>query len=165
MGGTSGASLDRSADSRPTFYGSVVIRCPADTAWDVLRDFSRYHKWNTFTPKVTFSSDHPTNGDRGTLRLTLANRIPSTTSAIRMISMNEETRTIEWLGVGPPQWLLLAKRVQRVEEIDGENCRFISCETMTGPLSWIVKLLLGENLTTGNQRMGEDLRRWIEQGV
>ena len=81
-----------------------------------------------------------------------------------MISIDDDQHVLEWKGTGTPTWLLRPERVQKVETIQGEQgkCVFTTYETMQGPLTGLVNWFNGEKLDKANQRMCEDMKRWIE---
>ena len=74
-----------------------------------------------------------------------------------------------WKALGYPTWSLRPERVQEVETIepgeDGkERCEFRSWETMAGPLSSVVRRVVGDGLDKAFARMVEDLKKWVERG-
>lgn len=105
-------------------------------------------------------------GDEGTLHWRLNLSDSTQTHPIRIISIDEKERKIEWAGIGSPRWLLRPERVQTIEELgeEGRRCRFTSHETMQGPIQGLVGWWMGERLDRANERMGRDLKRWIESG-
>ena len=83
---------------------------------------------------------------------------------IKLSALDDSGMTVEWMGIGVPRWILWPERVQKIEVIDQGKCRFTSYETMQGPVQGVVNVLLGNRLDQGHERMGQDLKRWIESG-
>ncbi|CAD6572838.1 MAG: hypothetical protein TREMPRED_000642 [Tremellales sp. Tagirdzhanova-0007] len=147
-----------------TFFGSVEIDCPASLAWAVLKDFPSYSAWNTFSPAVNWPTSTPGPGDEGILTLRFGASDAGTKHPIKLIALDDSRMTVEWTGIGVPRWVLSPERVQKVEKVGKGKCRFTSYETMQGPIQGLVNLLLGDRLDRGHERMGLDMKRWIESG-
>ena len=152
----------------------------------MLMDFDSYHKWNTFTTRVSFpsaasASRLPIIGDTGDLdaRIASPTATPNLTrveiSAVEVPSEGEEGKVgvkymICWKALGYPTWSLRPERVQEVEVLepgeDGkERCEFRSWETMAGPLAAVVKRVVGGGLDGAFARMVHDLKNWMEVGM
>jgi hypothetical protein len=71
----------------------IEVDAAPDRVWEVLTDFSAYHRWNPF---IVQASGHPVPGSRLQLRMRLPGRRP-TTFRPRVLEA-EPARRLRWLG-------------------------------------------------------------------
>lgn len=149
-------------------------------------DFDSYSEWNTFTTRVSFPTAKepprlPRVGDSGELDAHVASPTASPNLTRVKISAFEVVKELEegtigakyvicWKATGYPTWSLRPERVQEVEILeqaeDGtDRCEFRSWETMAGPLSSVVKRVVGAGLDNAFERMAIDLKNWAEGGM
>lgn len=149
-----------------TFYGSATINAPASQVYDVLCDFANYNKWNLYTPEIITPSGN------NTIKLddiiTLKYR-PETKGKLLdvpcQISVIEDGSRLCWIGqaFGIPTWIFLPEKVHRVTP-RGENACFVEIyETQGGPMAYIVKWSMGEQLMRYAQGMVDSLKKYVEE--
>jgi len=149
-----------------TSYGSAVIKKPAETVWNAVRDFQSWRKWNHYTPEVELSS--------GSNELKVGDRVvvhyrPDPTGTIMTIpctamAVSDESMNLCWRGepFGVPAWLLLPEKVQRVTPKGDNECLFEIFETQSGPMSYLVRYGMATKQAAMNQGIADALKAYVE---
>lgn len=149
-----------------TFYGSSTINAPAEQIWSIIQDFASYEKWNAYTPTIKTPSG--TNLIRIDDMITLAYR-PEPTGKLmdvpcKILEINNEEMRLCWRGCAfhLPKFLLLPEKIQRVTKLDNGQCLYEVFETQGGMLAYLIRWLLGEQLSAMSRGMAKGLKEYAE---
>ncbi len=130
----------------------VEIAAPAERVWALLAELDRYPEWNPFTPRVETTREE---GTPIVLHVSFDGKRPrKQVEILRRWAPGEELRWSMTIG---PAWLFRAERVQTVEPLGPERCRYVSEDAFAGLLSPLVELLYGAKVQRGFDAMGAAL--------
>ena len=141
--------------SRRVFRAECVIDASAQTVWTALTDFDRYPEWNPFTVEVRTPLEVGAPVDMRVhmsgWKMTLSQR-----ETIRELRAPER---LVW-GMQMLGGLVRAERVQTIETLnhDPPRCRYVTEDTIEGPLGALVFGLFGGSLERGFRDVAEGLR-------
>src|SRR5262245_64405725 len=124
----------------PYFYRTErEIAAPAERVWKLLEDLDGYAEWNPFCPYVETDRvvGHPI-----VLHVDFSLNWPPLPRGkqrrqVEMISHFEPGAMLGWTTQIGPAWMFHAERLQWVEPIDADRCRYISDETFQGAIAWL----------------------------
>ncbi len=140
------------------FATRVEIDAPADRVWEILADLRAYADWNPFTPRVDtdFVIGHPI-----VLFVCFDGRAPR--QQVEILREWEPGKQLRWGMTIGPAWFFRAERVQRVEPLGDDRCRYVSEDAFAGVLSPVVEALYGAKVQRGFDAMAAALRRRAER--
>jgi hypothetical protein len=137
-------------------HATIDIDASADRVWTALTDFSRYHEWNAFTPRI---DAEPRVGapvhihvDMGFARMVEKGRVVEL----------EPGGLIRWHVFPMPRLLAWGDRVQRVEPLGQGKCRYSSEDRLRGLLAPLVALIMRGRVTRGFATAAAGLKRFVE---
>jgi hypothetical protein len=139
------------------FATRVEIEASAERVWSILTDLDRYGDWNPFTVRIEtdFVVGHPI-----VLHVSFDGEKPRRqVEELRRWAPGEELRWGMTIG---PGWFFRAERVQRVEPLGSERCRYVSEDAFAGLFSPVVELLYGAKVQRGFDALGRALERHAE---
>ena len=141
------------------FATRIEIAAPAPQVWAVLCDLASYPEWNPFTTKI--ETDFQV-GSPIVLHVSFDGAKPRRqVEILRRWAPGEELR---WSMTMGPAWLFRAERVQRVELLGPDRCRYISEDAFAGLFSPVVEALYGAKVQRGIDALGAALKRRAEAG-
>ena len=156
-----------------TFYGSAEINAQPDEVWRVISNFQTYPEWNEYTPSITQTDGAElTSPPRAEEWYTLHYKLDTTDNAkamkMKLISFDNETKSLSWQGHFMPTFLLRAEKVQKVTKIEDQDGKGIRTkyeiwETQAGPLAHVVKLTMKSKLQKMNEGIAANLKTFIER--
>lgn len=140
------------------FATRVEIEASAERVWAILTDLDAYPEWNPFTPRIE------TNfviGDPIVLHVSFDGAKPRRqVEVLRRWAPGEQ---LCWgMNMGPA-WFFRAERVQRVELLADDRCRYVSEDAFAGVFSPVVELSFGAKVQRGFDALGAALRRRAER--
>ena len=139
------------------FEHSAIVNAPVATVWQVITDLPRYGEWNPFCLAAE-STLQPGAPMRMTVQL-----------MAKPQQVEEVMQTITPLegfsyAMKPaPLGLLSSLRAHRLEALPDGRCRYVSQFQLRGPLSHVVKALLGKKLHSGFAAMTAAVKNRAEQ--
>jgi hypothetical protein len=139
------------------FAVRVEIGASAERVWSILADLDHYADWNPFTPKIEtdFVVGHPI-----VLHVSFDGARPRRqVEELRRWAPGDELRWGMSMG---PAWFFRAERIQRVEPLGSERCRYVSEDAFAGCFSPIVEALFGGKVQRGFDALGAALKRHAE---
>ncbi len=123
---------------------TLEIEAPAEVVWQVLTDFDAYGEWNPFVVEATCALDV---GSAMDMRVRV---LPFMAQSQReWVTSVEPGRGFCYAMSMTPGRALRSERCHRVEPLLPERCRYESRFEIAGPLSAVVKGLLGGQLRRG----------------
>lgn len=159
-------------------YGSSEITASPEQIWSVLCNLPDYPSWNQYT--VTVTPKHPTGAGNASDNelvpgkdyvLQYRPKPSGKTQAVPITvnSVDHESFTICWEGRLIPSFLLRAQKVQRVTVIptsDGQSqSRYEIFETQTGPLAYVVRWLMYDQLQSMTQGIADNLKSFVARSA
>ncbi|KIG19035.1 hypothetical protein DB30_05939 [Enhygromyxa salina] len=142
------------------FSTRVDIAASAERVWKILADLEGYSAWNPFTPRIetTFVV-----GDPIVLHVSFDGAKPR--RQVEILRSWAPGEQLCWGMTIGPAWLFRAERVQRVEVLGDQRCRYVSEDAFAGALSPVVELLYGGKVQRGFDALGAALKRRAESGA
>ena len=133
--------------ARRVFRAEVDIDAPASRVWAVLVDLEGYPRWNPFTVAMR-SSLVPGEPIDMKVRMSRWGITISQRETVRDATPPQGDRAgrLVW---GADMLGVRAERIQRVETIDAARSRYVTEDTIEGPLGAIVFALFGGSLEDG----------------
>ena len=130
-----------------TYRSEIEIAAPAARVWAVLVDLEGYPRWNPFTVAMK-SSLVPGGPIDMKVRMSRWGITISQRETVREATPPEGDRSgrLVW---GADMLGVKAQRVQRVETIDAARSRYVTEDTIEGPLGSMVFALFGGSLEDG----------------
>jgi len=129
---------------------SVTVPRPPERVWAVFQDLPGWPKWNPATPSATWLTEGQwRRGARMQLTLRLKGRRMTVRSEVVTIEPN---RRVTWVG----RRLGVVERHSFTFEADGDGTRVTTVETFSGPLLFLVRLLMSPT------RLQAMLVQWLE---
>lgn len=141
------------------FATRIEIDAPAERVWSILADLDRYADWNPFTVRIEtdFVVGHPI-----VLHVSFDGRKPR--RQVEILRRWAPGEALCWGMTIGPAWFFRAERVQRVEPLGSDRCRYISEDAFAGLFSPVVELLFGGKVQRGFDALAAALRSRAEQG-
>lgn len=136
---------------------SIDIEAPADQVWATLVDFDGYGAWNPFVLRVRGA---PVVGTPVRLTVLLAGRKMSRT---HLVSRVDAPTTLAWTIQTGASWWIHGERIQRVEALGPDRCRYTNDEQVHGVLGAIVGPLMGGRVRAGLEAAGRGLKAHCER--
>ncbi len=133
--------------ARRVYRAEIDIAAPASRVWAVLVDLEGYPRWNPFTVAMR-SSLVPGEPIDMKVRMSRWGITISQRETVRDVTPPQGDRAgrLVW---GADMLGVTAERVQRVETIDTARSRYVTEDTIEGPLGAIVFALFGGSLADG----------------
>jgi len=135
---------------------TITINAPIHIVWEILTNFPRYAKWNSFTPHAECTGKV---GDPVSLRVQLGQRSKLMTVSLELKTFDTESK----LCWGNDRWYLPVLRCQTLENIAPNTTRYTNSESFGGILSPIVILTQKKDLMRGYQLAAEGLKNYAEK--
>jgi hypothetical protein len=132
------------------------IHAPADIAWQVLLDFSRYGEWNTFCPKL--ESDFELGSP---VRMQVKLFPPRSMTQVEYLNVFERYHCAWGYSLGCSE-LLQANRHQWIEPIDEEHCRYRTVDYFSGILTPVMMLMMSGAIQRGFEKVAQGLKAQAE---
>jgi len=140
------------------FATRIEIAAPAARVWAILADLPTYAEWNPFTPRI--ETDFQV-GSPIVLHVSFDGAKPRRqVEILRRWAPGEELR---WSMTMGPAWLFRAERIQRVDVLAEDRCRYVSEDAFAGVVSPVVEALYGAKVQRGFDALAAGLKRWSEQ--
>jgi uncharacterized protein YndB with AHSA1/START domain len=142
------------------YRAEIDIDASAERVWSVLVDVARYGEWNPFTVRVRSSLEPRASVDMrvrmSRWRITISQRewLRERTPPVG----GAEGRLV-WGATMPG---IVAERVQTVTPLAGGRTRYVTVDTIEGPLAGLVRGLFGPSLDDGFRGVAESLKRRCE---
>ncbi|MCF8589718.1 SRPBCC domain-containing protein [Gordonia liuliyuniae] len=121
---------------------SIEIDAPADVVWSVLTDFDAYHEWNPFQLDCSTTL---TPGAPIDMKVDLGPRPPMRQREF-IDEVDEDGRWFTYRMKPAPFRLITSLRRQSVVDLGDGRSRYDSHFEINGPLSVVVKALMGREL-------------------
>lgn len=137
----------------------VEIDAPAERVWEILADLDSYPSWNPFTPQIETSFEV---GAPIVLHVSFDGKPPR--RQVEFLRAWAPGERLVWGMTIGPAWFFRAERVQRVEPLGPERCRYVSEDAFAGAFSPVVEALYGGRVQRGFDAMGAALVRRAAQG-
>ncbi|KAF4340280.1 start-like domain protein [Fusarium beomiforme] len=173
-----------------TAGSTITIDVPAKEAFGAIVGFDKYHEWNTWTPKLTFTDmkaeDAVEPGANGILEvMTDSNgnlmEIPIEARS-NPLYLHHEARLmliqvlelrygkdeckLVWKTKYPPWWAATIERVQVVTPKGPNSCEVKNWESMGGLAAYAMKLSwVAKDLETANLKYLDELAAFARKGV
>ena len=138
---------------------AIEIEVPVERVWEILVDLERYGEWNPFTTRVDTSLEVGSPVD---LYVTLG---PFKLKQPERIQAVDPPSLLAWGMIMGARWLLVTRRVQRLEALSDTRCRHTTTDAFTGVLTPLVVLLFGGLIRRGFNSMARALKERAEEGV
>jgi len=135
------------------FATRVEIDAPAARVWAILADLDRYADWNPFTPKIETSF---AVGTPIVLHVSFDGAKPI--QQVEILRRWAPGEALIWGMTMGPAWWFRAERIQRVEPLGPDRCRYVSEDTFAGAFSPIVAALYGGKVQRGFDALGAALK-------
>ena len=87
---------------------------------------------------------------------------PSATEIIT--HLDPDNHRVAWANTAP-KWILAAQRWQSLTAVEGGKTKYETIEVFNGPLAWLMRWFMGRSLEGCFERMGQDLKNWVEQSI
>lgn len=136
---------------------SIDIDAPAGQVWAALVDFPSYADWNPFVIRVRGA---PVVGEAVRLTVVLGGRKMGRT---HVVSRVDAPTTLAWTIRSNAPWWIRGERVQRVEALGPNRCRYTNDEQVHGLLGGIVGPLMGASVRAGLEAAGQGLKAHCER--
>jgi hypothetical protein len=136
---------------------SIDIDAPAERVWATLVDFGSYEAWNPFVIRVRGA---PIVGEAVRLTVNLAGRKMGRT---HVVSRVEPDTTLAWTIQTQAPWWIHGERIQRVERLGPDRCRYTNDEQVHGVMGAIVGPLMGSAVRAGLEAAGRGLKAHCER--
>ena len=144
---------------------SIDIDAAPEAVWTVLADVRAYREWNPFI--VAFEpgpSGELTPGEVAQLRVRMRADSDKTIQSPERVIAVEPCRSLAWVYVGLPTWLLDATRYQELTPTEGGGTRYRTHQTYRGPLAPLVLALYRRHILAGFEATAAALKARIEGG-
>lgn len=136
---------------------SIDIDAPAERVWATLVDFASYEGWNPFVIRVRGA---PIVGEPVRLTVKLGGRKMGRT---HIVSRVEPYTTLAWTIETRAPWWIHGERIQRVEPLGPNRCRYTNDEQVHGVMGVIVGPLMGASVRSGLEAAGRGLKARCER--
>ncbi|KIW39744.1 uncharacterized protein PV06_08330 [Exophiala oligosperma] len=154
-----------------TSGGTVTINAPASVVFDTITGFSRYDRWNDWTPSLKFEAadEEVKTGLTGLLKTHMGAQARDYDVPVEIIELSRSPAKFRlcWRSKLLPSWALTAERVQEVTPVDGagQTCQVRNWESMGGPAAYAFKYLMGipAQLNELNVMYLDRLKEYIEK--
>ncbi|THW18204.1 hypothetical protein D6D23_07780 [Aureobasidium pullulans] len=165
-------------------YAEATVTAPPSTVYNALIDTSIWGDWNSFVPSVTIvkrSDDEADSIDPGIKKdMVLSfevNMTPSmTTNSKEIVTHVDECPSglqpgritrINWImdnkGSFTPKFILVAERVNEIEDLGDGTCIYRSWETFSGLAARIVKWKFGQALQKNFENWVTGIKQYVQE--
>jgi len=165
------------AQSGPAFtvQATVAVQASPPTVLDILLDTQTWPRWNNFVPRATLKDSHDSRLHPGiifTEHVDMRGRGMNTIVKMKLLmtTLDDMARSgqrgykVVWLGKGYPDWALRSERVHEIyEDINGGTTVYNVFETFSGPLAWVLKILMAGTLVRRFSQWNRELKAYVEQ--
>lgn len=135
---------------------TIDIDAPPQVVWDILLDLERYGEWNPFVIRVKGRAGV---GEPVTLTVKMGGRTIKQRLVIRRF---EPPSTLVWTIPAEDSLILRGGRTQRIEDLGGGRCRYISREELLGLASPVVGLFTKSAIQHGMEAGARALKARAE---
>jgi len=135
---------------------TIDIDAPPQVVWDILVDLERYGEWNPFVTRV---KGQASVGAPVTLTVTMGGRVVKQRLVIRTL---EPPSTLVWTIPAENSLILRGGRTQRIEDLGGGRCRYISREELLGLASPVIGLFTKTSIQRGMEAGAKALKARAE---
>ncbi len=142
----------------------IIINAPPGHVWDILMDFEQYHRWNSFTPRITLRNSDVRVGAEFDLDCQMTETQLLKDEHEEILTLEPErhrfamgtSRTRGRPGIRSFRWQIC---------IPGENNTtfFRNYEEFDGPLALLVYFLYRKKLESAFDRFCRDLKKRAEE--
>ncbi|KAF2096995.1 hypothetical protein NA57DRAFT_57605 [Rhizodiscina lignyota] len=150
-----------------TFYGSATIDAPAEQVWEAAKDFQSYPQWNLYTVRSgTPSGTNAINvGDIVTLAYRPEPKGDTMDIPCEMLYVSDEKMEICWRGkaMSIPMFIFLPEKIQKVTRKGENQCVYEIWETQSGPMAYVIKWAIGQQLSRMNKGIADGLKGYVEE--
>jgi uncharacterized protein YndB with AHSA1/START domain len=144
-------------------HSEIVINAPVSSVWNIITDFDSYHKWNTFTPRITLRNSEFAVGAEFDLDCRMTDRKLLKNEHEVILTVDTEgyrlcmgtSRTKGRPGIKSFRW-------QICMPVDGSTTRFINYEEFHGPLAPLVYFMYAGKLSVAFRNYCERLKEYAE---
>lgn len=134
----------------------LVIHAPVEVVWDVLVSLDSYGDWNPFTYRVESSL---VVGEPVVLFVKLGQYKRRQVEYVKLV---ESPTKLGWGMTMLHPALLKAYRIQCLEPINKNSCRYFTNDTLEGLLTPLVVKLFGRSMEDGFNEMSVALKEYAE---
>lgn len=121
----------------------ITINAPAKLVWEVMLDFDNYGEWNEFCPEII---GHPVEGATLEMQVDLGSGLQT---QVEKVTKVDAPRTIVWSMDNQPGDPIHADRIQSIEPIDENSCRYTSVDEFSGEAVPQMLEMLGKQVEDG----------------
>ena len=134
----------------------IVIEAPIDRVWQILNDLQAYAEWNPFTPRVESSLQlgDPIHLHARMIGERLLHRVEWVT--------RNEPHALCWEMKMGKRFLLHAERCQALTALDDGRTHYVTEDTFTGLLTFLVMGLFGRAMQRGFDDCARGLKKQAE---
>lgn len=140
------------------YSDEVTINAPVELVWEILLDFEKYEKWNTFCPRAT--NDSLELGSPVDMMVDLGQGL---SRQVEYISRVEPHECIAWAMANQPEDPVHAVRSQRLKRLADDRCSYISVDEFAGPEKAAMMEHFAKAVETGFNRCAYDLKKYAEE--
>ncbi len=136
----------------------IVIDVPVKRVWDILTDFDRYVKWNSFITSI--------HGDLNPGSRLAVHMQPPGTKGMDfnpVITKVEPVNEFRWVGNLWVKGIFDGEHAFRLEELENSRTRLIHCERFRGILAPLILSLIGKKIKEGFENMNNELKEESEK--
>jgi len=171
-----------------SIIASINIKATASAVLKALEDVDSWGQWNSFVPEAEVVSE-PRQKDATVAPEPLkvgtqimfsvymnGNGLSSDTkrgephkdtlelTVLEELTDGRKGYRVAWKDIGYPGWALYVERVHEIVEKEDGTTEYTNWETFGGPLSYVVKLVVGRQLLNLFDGWGKDLKNYVEPG-
>ena len=134
----------------------IVIEAPIDRVWQILNDLQAYAEWNPFTPRAESSLQlgDPIHLHARMIGERLLHRVEWVT--------RNEPHALCWEMKMGKRFLLHAERCQVLTVLDDGRTHYVTEDTFTGLLTFLVMGLFGRAMQRGFDDCARGLKKQAE---
>ncbi|KEQ88375.1 hypothetical protein M438DRAFT_82129 [Aureobasidium pullulans EXF-150] len=133
-------------------YAEATVTAPPSTVYNALIDTSIWGDWNSFVPSVTIvkrSDDEADSIDPGLKK--------------DMVLSFEVNWIMDNKGSFTPKFILVAERVNEIEDLGDGTCIYRSWETFSGLAARIVKWKFGQALQKNFENWVTGIKQYAQE--
>lgn len=135
----------------------IDIDAPVERVWDTLIAFDRYGDWNPFVLRVR---GEPVVGAPVRLTVRIGGRRMGRT---HLVSRVEPPHVLAWTLPTRARWWMRGERVQRLEALGPDRCRYTNDEQVHGIFGLCIGPVFGPLVRRGLEQAGAALKAHTER--
>jgi len=158
---------------------SKEIDAPIERVWSVLMDFPSYVEWNPFIRSITYVDDSKQEQAdqsqtlaagshllfRVNLPPTMENVKPHSEAFVLVVSVDRAQYRVCWKSIDFPTWIMRGERWQVLTALGDNKTVYTSQEVFVGPMSYVIKWMLGDKVKLGFEAAASGLKARCEQST